>query len=102
MKLKGPFCEFRNRRCIYCGLPTRRPQSQRNCLFKLQFVAFGDKLAGVLQRLGITEELAVRAFGRNCGCSRRRQAINRVGFIAQEKLSETMVLIKGWLFGENA
>ena len=40
----------------------------------------GDMVAGVLERVGITEDRVSRWIGRPCGCGARRTALNRWGW----------------------
>jgi len=40
----------------------------------------GDSIARMLSSVGITKELAGRVAGKDCGCSRRQEAMNQVGF----------------------
>lgn len=39
----------------------------------------GDRLAGVLAAVGITNERVSKAIGRDCGCKKRQELLNKIG-----------------------
>jgi hypothetical protein len=42
-------------------------------------LGLGDRVSQVLSLVGITEQRVSRLLGRPCGCSKRREALNRLG-----------------------
>lgn len=65
-------------RCRVCGAKVSGPNVRRNCRRGL-----GDMVAGALEAVGITHDraaaVAAAAGWRDCGCSERREWLNRVG-----------------------
>ena len=39
----------------------------------------GDRLAGVLAAGGITKERVSKVLGRDCGCKKRQELLNKIG-----------------------
>lgn len=99
MNLDGPFCEYRDSTCVYCGVTTKRPDAKRNCVYKLNFVAVGDSIADTLKAFGITEKAMSRWLGYSCGCGKRRRALNKFGYFMQEKAAKAAVSLRKGLLG---
>lgn len=49
-------------------------------------IAIGDTTERALRLIGITKERVSAIAGRDCGCKKRQQAMNEVGYVWQGKL----------------
>ena len=73
-------------RCVVCGQAS--PDQQRphlgDCRCATKRPGLGDRVAAVLERVGITKRRAqrvARAVGlKDCGCRQRQEAWNRAGY----------------------
>jgi hypothetical protein len=59
-----------------CACDLRYHDSQRA---RLPAIGLGDRVSQALSLVGITEQRVSKLLGRPCGCSKRREALNRLG-----------------------
>lgn len=67
-----PLCYIKNGQCVYCGKAARSNAVKRNC----KGFGLGDLISTVLGFFGITEKRVSSALSRDCGCGRRKKALN--------------------------
>ena len=49
---------------------------------------FGDHVASILAAAGITKERVSKLIGKDCGCKKRQEALNRLGQRAAEAVKK--------------
>ena len=101
MSPSGPFCEYERTRCTICGLETKRPDLRRNCHVKMNFIAAGDVVGGILSRAGVTESSISKLLGKPCGCGKRKAALNKLGYVVQEQVTRLAARTRKALLGGN-
>ena len=70
-------CTFKGDRCVVCG--ARQINKRQACgVFK---PGLGDMVATGLSAVGITKERVSKILGRDCGCPKRQEALNKFGRI---------------------
>lgn len=81
------FCEWKKSEkvfeCIRCHFKmdvkplsdVQKQKLKRICTHK----GLGDRIERALERFGVTEERVSRMIGRPCGCSKRKELLNKLG-----------------------
>lgn len=68
--------------CPYCGAKAKKPARGfvlHGCIHRPTKQGLGDMVAGGLSALGITEERVSQLVGGDCGCSKRKEFLNKLG-----------------------
>jgi hypothetical protein len=64
-------------RCRVCGASVSAPHVRRNC--SPEAPGLGDRVASVLDAIGITKQRVEAVVGGPCGCDGRQAAMNAAG-----------------------
>ena len=82
LDLKRMTCRWGRCRCPVCGKRAPAPKKGfvlHSCPGPKPARGLGDMVSDALSLIGITKERVTKLVGRDCGCKRRQEALNRAG-----------------------